>query len=235
MTNKMRGGKPAIYLYDKMGRTYSVKIGLRQGEWALDTTLPKPSLRTEDDLVAQWDHVRPLSINNSDNTSSKLSVGASGEECDYLFWDALTEFEAHEAWTQRFLHGHDNATAADGTTRTTCTAATDTGKAEAQEQLYYIDCDARSDKEWQNMVRSALELRGLCAAEMDEFMEYWIPYMRPQHKVGDQWKLVFRFLDVETHGKLAKLTVEPAVDLTLRVFLLFAVVSADADEASNNI
>ena len=202
----MRGGKPVIYLFSPQtlaNATVSVRL---VPQWSFSHVYPITEKRHFEcgTQMITW----TISV----STDGTLVEKDTGLELSYLFWEALSNFDASppKPLSSPTHEGHDVTELFNPSCPVLEPSSSTTILLSFNELFPYLNV--------------ALKSLTLHTAARNDFITYWLPALSKKPYVA------LRFLPQAAYERAAELKVTPAPDVVTRVFMLFrGVPSEDAE------
>ncbi|KAG9042117.1 hypothetical protein FS837_011268 [Tulasnella sp. UAMH 9824] len=207
---KLRGDKPAIYLYPPKSINAKVRLSL-VSQWRLSAVYPKPikgSFKAgKSSQTAEWDVVA--------NPDGMMTVEGSSTEVAYIFWEA-TEL-------------HNDLPDSPPMSRSS-SPLPGTGRKTLRPRIGFVPGTTRcsphdsvvlSVQDLPPYLEKVLLALGLHAEARTSFITYWLlSFLKHEH-------LALRFVPQVDYEASAPLDIEPKPDVVTRVFMLFEGIPSD--------
>jgi len=187
-----RGGKPVIYLFPPVPTEVTVRLALVP-QWDFDAIYPVVPVKTTRDKIPH----QAIEWFVTAEPNGDLTEKSSGLSVSYLFWEAMTNPEAHAPETppSSFVPNACSCKPSDSVLLNIAAIP------------LYLD--------------QALSSLGLHTEARTSFITYWLPVLLKHRHVA------LRFVPQDAYETSAPLDVSPKPDIVTRIFMLFRGVPDD--------
>ncbi|TCD66903.1 hypothetical protein EIP91_000742 [Steccherinum ochraceum] len=205
VTPVQNGGKPIIYVWTPQPRQVSVNLSLIP-QWEFSALYPVAPIIATKNIQGTGQSATWEVATRDDGT---LLDKATGLEVSYLFW---------EAHTTKALRGKLDSPPV---SRPSSPAPTAEAFDPVNASLSDEDSVLLRVADMTPYLDACLRALGLHVAARSDFITYWLPSLLKHEYVA------LRFVPQESYEQAAPLTVSPAPDVVVRVFMIFQGVSPD--------